>query len=149
MNPQSQAEDEARVRAFATDWFHKLDNHAPPDDYETLLDGDHLEMRMPEGTFRGFSGFRQWYERVLGLFFDEVHTIKQVVVASGGAADLEVKVVVHWEASTWTPPNAKSRRIKMDAYQTWVLTLSPVTGSYVIKTYTVDDLKYDPDSARL
>jgi hypothetical protein len=37
----------------------------------------------------------------------------------------------------------------MDAYQTWVLTLSPVTGSYVIKTYTVDDIKYDPDSARL
>ena len=104
MSPQSQTEAEARIQAFAADWFHRLDNHAPPEDYAALSDGDHLEMHMPEGTFRGLSGFRQWYERVLGLFFDEVHTIKQVVVASGGAADVEVKVVVHWEASSWTPP---------------------------------------------
>ena len=55
---------------------------------------------------------------MIRIFFDEVHTLKEVAskLTDDGA---DVKVVVHWEASVWNPPAAKSQRIKLDAYQTW------------------------------
>jgi len=140
---------QTQIETVATDWYHKLDNHAPTGEYASLLADDGLELRFLEGAFHGFQGFRQWYERVLGLFFDEVHVVKSVTLTPGPGPDVEAKVVVHWEASTWTPPEAKSRRIKLDAYQTWVLTPAAGGNSYLIKTYIVDDMKYDPDSARL
>jgi hypothetical protein len=139
----------APIQSLATDWYHKLDNHAPAEDYAPLLAGDDLELRFPEGTFRGFSGFRQWYERVLGLFFDESHVIKSIDLASGTGPNVEAKVVVHWEASTWTPPDARSRRIKMDAYQTWIVRPSTSTGQPEIFSYAVDRIEYADGSARL
>jgi hypothetical protein len=63
--------------------------------------------------------------------------------------EAQVQVVVHWEASTWKPPAAKSSRIKLDAYQTWTVRRSPETGKPVIAVYTVDRLEYEPDSAKL
>ena len=95
---------QASIQSLAADWYHNLDRHAPAEEYSGLLADDGLELRFPEGTFRGFAGFRQWYERVLGLFFDEVHVIKSLDLAPGAGPDIQAKVVVHWEASTWTPP---------------------------------------------
>ncbi len=60
-----------------------------------------------------------------------------------------MKVVVRWEASVWSPPAAKSQRIKLDAYQTWLVRRSPATDKPVIARYTVDKLVYDKDSAKL
>ena len=44
---------------------------------------------------------------------------------------------------------AKSQRIKLDAYQTWLVRRSPATDKPVIARYTVDQLVYDKDSAKL
>jgi hypothetical protein len=139
----------ARIQSLAANWYQKLDNHAPAEDYASLLADEGLELRFPEGTFRGSSGFRQWYERVLGLFFDETHVIRSIDPEPGAGPEVTAKVVVRWEASTWTPPEPRSRRIKLDAYQTWVLAPAPGFDSYLIKTYVVDRMEYDPDSARL
>jgi hypothetical protein len=135
-----------QVRRFAADWFHRLDVHAPSADYRPLIAGDAFELQVPEGVFRGFDGFRQWYERALQLFFDEAHTLKVVEPAEAGG-DVRVQVVVNWQASTWTAPAARSQRIKLDAYQTWVLGRSG--NSFVIKTYIVGRMEYEPGSAKL
>lgn len=140
---------QAQVESLAADWYHKLDNHAPAEDYAPLLAVHDLELRFPEGTFHGFSGFRQWYERVLRLFFDEKHIIKSIDLASGTGPNVQGRVVVHWEASTWTPPDAKSRKIKAVAYQTWIVRPSMSTGQPEILSYAVDRLEYDDGSARL
>jgi len=42
-----------------------------------LADAD-LEMVFPEATEKGHAGFEHWYERVIRIFFDEVHTVKEV-----------------------------------------------------------------------
>lgn len=139
---------EAEVKQLAADWYKKLDVHAPLEEYVPFLTEEGLEMRFPEATAYGFDGFKDWYERVIGIFFDEVHTLKEVkVTPSGDKAD--VKVVVKWEASVWKAPAPKSERIVLDAYQTWVVERSPNTGKPVVLTYIVDSLDYYDGSAQL
>ncbi|SRR5579883_1509354 len=139
---------EAEIQQLAKDWYLKLDVHAPLEDYVPFLAQEGLEMRFPEATVYGFEGFKGWYERVIGIFFDEVHTVKQVKVSpSGDKANVEV--IVKWEASVWKAPAAKSERIVLDAYQTWVVKRSPNTGLPVIEIYIVDSLDYYEGSAKL
>jgi hypothetical protein len=145
--PQVAPLSTAEVKELAADWYKKLDVHAPLVELLPLVDED-AEMKFPEATLRGLADFEGWYERVIRVFFDEVHTLKLVAVTPTDAG-ADVKVIVHWEASVWNPPAAKSQRIKLDAYQTWKVRRSPINGQPVISTYIVDELKYDADSAKL
>lgn len=139
---------EAEIKELATTWYKKLDVHAPMVELLPLLTDQELEMVFPEATVYGHAGFEGWYQRVIRIFFDEVHTLKQVTpTISGDKAD--VQVVVQWEASVWNPPAAASARIKLDAYQRWVVKRSPETGKPVIVRYIVDSLKYHEGSAKL
>jgi hypothetical protein len=138
----------AEIKKLATEWYRKLDVHAPLAEVTPMLTSKGLEMKFPEATLRTPADFAGWYDRVTRIFFDEVHKVKEVdaTITDEGA---DVKVVVHWEASVWNPPAANSRRIKMDAYQTWYVTRSPETDQPVIVRYTVDKFDYAPNSARL
>jgi hypothetical protein len=139
---------EQEIKQFAMDWYRKLDVHAPMVQLLPMLAGEELEMRFPDASVRGHAGFEEWYQRVIRVFFDEVHTVKEVTVTSlGDRAD--VKVVVNWEGSVWRPPAAKSERIVLDAFQTWVVARSPQTGKLIIVTYIVDSMDYHEGSARL
>lgn len=140
---------QSEIKQLAADWYLKLDVHAPLEEYVPFLDAAGLEMRFPEGTVYGFDGFKGWYERVTRIFFDEVHTLKKVEATSTFNSQVEVKVVVNWQASIWNPPAAKSERIVSDAYQTWVVKRSPTTQKPVIQSYVVDSLEYAEGSARL
>jgi len=136
------------IKAFARDWYEKLDVHAPMVDILPMLSDEELTMVFPEGTLNGLADFERWYQGVIRIFFDEVHVVKEVNAdISGDKAT--VKVVVKWEASRWNPPARFSDRIKLDAYQTWEVKKSTKTGNPVITKYTVDELKYHEDSARL
>jgi hypothetical protein len=138
---------ESEVQEFAALWYRKLDVHAPLVELLPLVD-ENAEMKFPEATLRGLADFEGWYERVIRIFFDEVHTLKTVEVepSDDGA---RVKVVVRWEASVWNPPAEKSKRIKLDAYQTWIVQRSTQTGQPVVVSYSVDELKYHEGSAKL
>jgi hypothetical protein len=146
-SPVLSAPSAAEVKKLATEWYQKLDVHAPLVELLPLVAED-ARFKFPEATLKGQADFEGWYERVIRLFFDEVHTLKSVdVVQTGG--DANVKVVVHWEASVWTPPAAKSQRIKLDAFQTWVVRRCGETERPVIAKYVVDNLEFEKDSARL
>lgn len=139
---------EAEITAFAEDWYRKLDVHAPLVELLPLLADEDLEMVFPEGVSRGHAGFEAWYERVIRIFFDEVHTVKEVKASPGGG-DPSVKVVVNWQAKVWNPPEAKSKWLGFDAYQTWVVRRSPSTGKPMIVRYVVDSLDAMPGSTTL
>lgn len=142
---------EAEIKQLASEWYLKLDVHAPLEEYVPFLIEEGLEMRFPEATVYGFDGFKDWYERVVRIFFDEVHTLKEVKItpSENSANEANVKVVVKWEASVWKAPAAKSERIVLDAYQTWIVKRSPATQKPVIATYIVDSLDYAAGSAKL
>jgi hypothetical protein len=139
---------EAEIKAFAEDWYQKLDVHAPMVEILPLLADDDLEMHWPEGVTKGHACFEGWYQRVIRLFFDEVHTVKEVT-SKPGAGDVEVKVVVNWQAKVWNPPDAKSKWLGMDAYQTWIVRRSPSSGKPIIVSYVVDKLDLMPGSSSL
>jgi hypothetical protein len=139
---------EAEIKEFAVDWYRKLDVHVPLEELLPLLADEDLEMVFPEGVSKGHAGFTEWYERVIRLFFDEEHTVKEVGAQPGGG-DVEVKVVVNWQAKIWNPPDAKSKWLGFDAYQTWIMRRSPATGKPIIVRYVVDKLDAMPGSASL
>lgn len=139
----------SEVKQFAADWYSKLDVHAPVEEYVPLLAEKDSEFRFPEATVTGFDGFKEWYEGVIRIFFDEVHTLKKVEPKPISNGQMEVKVVVKWEASMWKPPAAKSERIISDAYQTWIVERSPKSEKPVVLTYIVDSLDYYEGSAQL
>lgn len=127
-------------------WYKKLDIHAPMVELLPLLADEELEMVFPEATVTGWAGFEGWFQRVIRIFFDEVHTLKEVTPTIQGD-QAEVKVIVQWEASVWNAPEATSKRIVADAYQTWQVQLKG--DQPVITRYVVDDLKYHEGSATL
>ena len=134
------------VQDFAKVWYRKLDVHAPMVELLPMLADKELEMVFPEATVTGWAGFEGWFQRVIRIFFDEVHTVKVAEpVINGDTAD--VKVVVQWEASVWNPPAANSARIVCDAFQTWVVKI--LNGNLVITKYVVDGLEYHEGSAKL
>jgi len=139
---------EAEITEFAKDWYAKLDVHAPLVDLLPLLADSDLEMHFPEGISRGQAGFEAWYERVIRIFFDEVHTVKEVKAEPCGG-DVRVKVVVNWQAKVWNPPEAKSKWLGFDAYQTWIVRRSSTTGKPIVVQYIVDSLDAMPGSASL
>lgn len=139
---------EAEVQRFAKDWYLKLDVHAPMVGLLPMLAEEGLEMKFPEATLRSLAEFESWYQRVIRIFFDEVHEVKKCdVTVSGDRAKADI--IVKWEASVWNPPEDKSKRIKLDAYQTWIVQRSAQTGQPMVVSYSVDDLKYYEGSAKL
>lgn len=139
---------ETDINELVSQWYKKLDVHAPMVEILPLLADQDLEMVFPETTAYGYAGFENWYQRVIRVFFDEIHTLREVT--SNPANDTtEVKIVVHWQARMWNPPNPKSDRINCDAYQTWVIQRSLASGKPIIVKYIVDKLEYHAGSARL
>jgi ketosteroid isomerase-like protein len=100
---------------------------------------DDAEMRFPEVTVYGIDAFKDWYDRIVNTFFDEVHIITRndVTVAPDGQS-AEVKIDLQWEAKVWIPPAAKSQWIGFNAGQTHEVRRSPKTGQPMIQVYGVD-----------
>ncbi len=135
------------IKEMVVAWYKKLDVHAPMTEILPYLVDDGLKMVFPEATVEGWAGFEGWYQRVIRIFFDEVHTVK-VCEAEISGDEAQVKIVVQWEASVWNAPEAKHQRIVLDAYQTWAV-IANSEGKPVVKTYIVDNLKYHEGSAKL
>ena len=138
------------VEQLVNGWYLKLDVHAPMVEMLPMLADEGLEMQFPEATLRGHAEFEGWYQGVIRIFFDEVHTMKKLkVTLSEDKKQADVKLVVYWEASRWDPPADKSERLMFDAAQTWVVKRSPGTNKPVIVTYVVDGLTPMEGSAEL
>lgn len=138
----------AEIEAFVADWYRALDVHVPMVTVLPMLADEGLEMVFPEATLKGKAEFEGWYQRVIRVFFDEVHTVKEVKIARAGER-YDLDVLVEWHASVWNPPAAKSERIVLDAYQRWVVRASAATGKPEVVTYIVDRLEYHEGSAKL
>jgi hypothetical protein len=136
------------AETLAQRWYAALDTHEPTQTLVDMLDPTDLKMVFPEATLAGVQGFVGWYEGVIRIFFDEVHKVESVKLGAEKNGRTEVKVAVHWEASRWNAPAAKSDRIMLTAFQTWEVTFSE-TGEAKVAKYTVDGLEYLPGSAKL
>ena len=140
-----------QIKEFAAAWYEALDFHVPIEDAYALLADEGLNMQFPDGDIRNYDSFKQWYDRVTNLFFDENHYV-QTVEAQISGDEAIVDIVVGWQASWWEPPAAKSKRVSMDATQRWTVRRSNKNKfGLEIVTYnaTVEPFKYAPGFARL
>jgi ketosteroid isomerase-like protein len=137
------------LRSAVADWYRALDRH---DDVEAVLPhlvDDGLEMRFPETTSYGHSGFREWYRTVTHRFFDEEHTVTGVDIdRTGPDGAVTLAVVVNWQARIWDPPAPRSSWLGFDARQTWTV-VAGADGRPQVLTYTVDALDPMPGSPAL
>jgi hypothetical protein len=138
----------AEVQQFVNKFYLMLDVHPPMIDLLPMVAPEGLEMKFPEATLRSLADFEKWYQWAIRTYFDEVHEVKQCDVTLEGYT-AKANIIVKWEASMWTPPAAKSVRVRLDAYQTWTVKRSTETGQPIIVTYNVDGFKYYEGSAML
>ena len=139
----------AEVEKLVLDWYQALDVHAPMVELLPMLSTETLRMKFPEATLTSLVDFESWYQRVIRTFFDEVHTMKELnITVSPDGQHADVTLVVYWEASVWSPPDRLSKRLMMDAAQTWVVQRG-VQQQPVITSYVVDELRPKPGSAAL
>lgn len=139
------------IKTFATAWYRALDFHVPIEEVYKLLADKGLNMQFPDGDIWNYESFKKWYDRVTNIFFDENHYVKSVKAKINGDK-AEVDIVVGWQASWWEPPDAKSKRVSMDATQKWIVRRSTrnVYGLEIV-TYnaTAAPFKYAPGFASL
>jgi SnoaL-like domain len=147
MTKTVQALTDQEIDQLARKWYRALDVHVPVEELLPMLTPDGLTMVFPEATLHGIEEFKGWYKTVTNRFFDEVHEVKEVDSTLHGDHS-DVKVVVNWQAKIWDPPEAKSKWLGFDAYQTWVVTRA-ASGEVVITKYVVDSLKPMEGSAAL
>ncbi|MEU2737300.1 nuclear transport factor 2 family protein [Streptomyces sp. NPDC007095] len=136
------------IRTFVEQWYAALDRHDDLDEVKKFVVDAGLEMRFPEGTFRGHSGFAEWYKAVCHRFFDEEHKVTDVHAVIDGT-DARVQVHVNWQARVWNPPAARSEWLGFDAEQTWVVVAGDTRAVPLIKTYICDALEPMSGSAAL
>ena len=142
------------IRAFAAEWYRKLDEHVPVDEIVPMIAERDPEFHLPETVLRSRDDFRRWYAGggdlpgVVNIFFDEQHTLSRID-ASRVDGHSRVAVVVNWQARRWKPPAPRSQWIGFDVYQTWEIVRSAATGRPVIVRYVVDDWRRMPGSPTL
>lgn len=139
---------EDTIHTLVVEWYQALDRHDELADVLPYLLDEGLEMRFPEVTARGHSGFIDWYKAVTNRFFDEQHTVKTVEITRIDAQGADLTVVVNWQCKIWNPPAANSEFLGFDAYQRWELVFGPDEDIW-LKTYIVDDMKPMPGSGSL
>lgn len=138
------------LKKFAVAWYKGLDVHAIAPDLHRFLASDDLEMEFPERTLRSYSDFDEWLEVIYRTFFDEDHNVQGVDIISQTDSSAELDVVVAWQASWFTPPDAKSKRTSMNAIQKWTVQASDKNAYGVeIRSYAVDRFDYAPGWAQL
>lgn len=141
---------EENIKKFVASWYYVLDIHAPAEECWKYLASTDLELAFPEKTMRTFDEFSGWLDGIYRTFFDEIHNVQSVAVSNRTATQADLDVVVGWQASWFTPPDAKSKRTAMNAVQRWTIRVSDKNPyGLEILTYHVDRFDYAPGFAQL
>lgn len=147
-------DDNARVAAFAAEWYRNLDEHVPPPVLAALVVEEGLEFVVPEGTLRTREEFTHWYAGgdgfpgVINVFFDETHTVMGAE-PTFGEGRVNVEVVVNWQFRRWHPPAPRSEWGGFDVSQSWELVPGPTPEGFLVARYVVTEMKPMPGSVPL
>lgn len=128
------------VQELIYEWFRKLTTKAPLGEMLVMLSSKELEMNFPERKLRNLTDFKEWYNSVTRLFFDQVHEIKMLSIDIAGNEAI-INLMVNWQARTWKAPAAFSKWQGFNIHQKWVVEKDQKTGKPVILKYEVGELK--------
>jgi len=129
------------VQELIYEWFRKLTTKAPLEEMLVMLNSEELEMMFPERILRSHADFKEWYQDVTHLYFDQVHEIKMLAIDLAGN-EAAVNLIVNWQTRTWKAPAAFSEWQGSYISQNWVIKKISKTGKPVITIYKVG--KFEP-----
>ncbi len=139
--PQTAPLTNGEVTELVYTWFRKITDKCSLAEMEAMLTGDGLEMKFPEKTLRNYDDFKEWYEGVTSVLFDQIHDVKLLAIDLAGDK-ANVNLIVNWQAHTWKSPAARSEWQGFNVHQNWVITRDPKSGQAVIQKYYVN--AFDP-----
>ncbi|CAM3550600.1 NAD(P)H-dependent oxidoreductase [Parendozoicomonas haliclonae] len=127
---------ENRIKSFVANWFSAMDKlEEDTSSYTTALAED-LNMVMPEGTFTGHSGFRDWYAGARKVFKpDCVHTIEQIDIKNEGSG-YHVELRIRLIADTFEDSHLNGQSLNLLVNEVWKLSMSD-NGQITIHDYLV------------
>lgn len=132
-----QTSSEESVRRFVREWFEQFDQLPEEDGFFTKRLSHSVNWRMPEGTFKGHQGFRDWYQIARSTFLPGCdHQVEQVEVSeseSGVKAFLRIRLI----AKTFPDSLFEGEDINLLVNETWDLEVDDY-GSVMIKDYLVE-----------
>lgn len=133
------------VELLAVNFYHAFDTHADSENCLQYLDYDsqNFEMLFLKDRVRSKDEFIKWYNKTIRTSFDESHKLKEIVnFTEEGSGIVEVDVIIAWESSRWTPPDANSIRYKADIEQRWVVTRSSSSYKPLFQKYILGNVTY-------
>jgi hypothetical protein len=152
-----------KIEEFVAAWYVALDLHVPVQECLSFA-SDGVQMVFPEKTLHSINDLAAWYAGgtysdgeaapgVINIFFDEAHNVVSVEPLNDLSDEaVSLKVVVAWQASLFVAPEAKSRRVALDATQHWTIQRSDKNQyGMVITSYNAmaEPFVYAPGFARL
>lgn len=70
---------DVKLKSFATRWFHLFDKLEPEDEFFISHLSEDVHWEMPDGTFHGHAGFRDWYKIARETFKPNCqHIVEQI-----------------------------------------------------------------------
>ncbi|GHA49932.1 nuclear transport factor 2 family protein [Photobacterium aphoticum] len=144
-------EQERRIRQFVSHWFGSFDRLTEESGYFTPYLADDVVITMPEGTFHGHDGFRDWYAIALSLFKSDCHhQLEQVEVQpaatapSAGRTAYEVTMRIRLQAQTHSTSPMGGEPADFSLNETWRVSVNEA-GNVLIHEYHVVPVNGDAE----
>ncbi|KZN31002.1 hypothetical protein N480_03320 [Pseudoalteromonas luteoviolacea S2607] len=129
---------EATINKFIKQWFENFD--ALPNDSALFTQylSDDITLIMPEGEFRGHSGFRDWYKGARETFKPNCeHVVEQITVNKKGEQSYLVELRVRLLADTFADSKLQGEKINLLVNELWELEVRE-HNEIEISQYTVE-----------
>ncbi|TKB58331.1 NAD(P)H-dependent oxidoreductase [Ferrimonas aestuarii] len=126
----------SRIRKLVAQWFAQFDQLPEQSEFFTGHLSNDLNLVMPEGSFKGHEGFRDWYAFARRTFKPGCeHKVEQTLVTEkegGYQVDLRIRL----DAETFPESEPKGETISLLVNETWQVTIDE-TGHVTIHDYQV------------
>ncbi len=121
MTAEAQSVDQREVEEFVNRWYEAMDRHADDDEIVDYLTPD-FTITMPGPVLvEGVDDFLDFYHEGTATYFDELRRVDKLVVRPRSPLDIDVDVVLVWEARSRPPDAAKSTWEGLYLDETWSL----------------------------
>lgn len=133
------------VELLASNFYHALDTHADPEECLQYLafNSKDFEMLFLKDRIQSKDEFIEWYNKTIRTSFDESHKLKEIVnFEEVGDGKVKLDVIIAWQSSRWTPPEANSIRYKADIEQSWVVKRSASSNQPLFEKYILGKVMF-------
>ncbi|MBC7001070.1 NAD(P)H-dependent oxidoreductase [Photobacterium sp. BZF1] len=131
-----------KIQKFVANWFAEFDKLPEENAFFTGFLAEDVNIEMPEGTFIGHEGFRDWYAIARATFKPGCdHQVEQVEIKAEGDK-YQVELRVRLQAKSFENSALKGQSVNLLVNETWSVSLDDA-GDVTIHNYLVEPVNND------